>query len=444
MIRRVVPAIGDRLERRFGLRDHGTSVRTELSAGMTTFLTMGYILVVNPAILAAAGVPLSGALLATCLGAAAGSLFMGLLANYPFALAPGMGINAYFTYTVVQGQGYPWTVALGAVFLSGLLFLLLTVARLRGLLVEAIPMAIKGALAAGIGLFIAFVGLKNAGLVVASPTTLVTFGGLRRPECLLALGGLILTAALVARQVRAAFLLGILAVAAAGMLLGLAPVPEAIVAWPDWRSTLFQLDIRGALQVGLVEIVVVFLFVDLFDTLGSLMGLSRQAGFLTPTGRLPRLHRALMSDALATSVGALCGTSTVVTYIESATGISEGGRTGLTACVTGSLFLMAIFFAPLVGAIPVVATAPALILVGALMVGTLRTLPWDDLTEALPAFLTFLAMPLTFSIANGLALGMISYPLVKLLAGRARDLSWGTVLVATLFLLRFLYLAVEG
>lgn len=432
-----------RLENFFQLSAHGTNIRTEVAAGVTTFLTMAYIIFVNPAILGEAGVPFAGALFATCLASAVGSLLMGLLANYPFALAPGMGLNAYFTYTVVKGLGHDWRVALGAVFLSGVVFLILTLARIRTLIVDAIPLTLKTSVAAGIGLFIAFIGLKNAGVVAASPATFVTLGHITSKPVVLMLIGLLLTAALMSRGYKSAIIIGILAVTAAAIALGIAKPPTTLVQKPDWQSAFLQLDIRGALSVGLLDIVFVFLFVDMFDTIGSLMGLGQQAGYLTADGKLPRVNRALLTDAIATIAGSLFGTSTVVTYIESATGVSEGGRTGLTAVVVAFLFLLATFFAPLAGAIPPIATAPALVLVGALMIRSVLSIKWDDLTEALPAFLTLLAMPLTFSIANGLALGFIFYALLKLLTGRAREASPMVYVLAVLFILRYAYLSGE-
>jgi AGZA family xanthine/uracil permease-like MFS transporter len=431
------------LERLFKLSENKTTVRTEIAAGVTTFLTMAYIIFVNPSILSEAGVPFSGALFATCIGAAVGSLMMGLVANYPFALAPGMGLNAYFTYSVVKTMGYDWRVALGAIFLSGVVFLILTLARIRAMIVDAIPMTMKTAVAAGIGLFIAFIGLKNAGVIAASPATFVTLGHIISKPVLLALGGLLITAVLMARGFKSAIIIGILVVTAAAIVFGLAKLPTSIVQLPDWRSTFLQLDIRGALKLGLFDVVFVFLFVDLFDTIGSLMGLGRQAGYLTADGKMPRVNRALFADAIATITGSLFGTSTVVTYIESATGVSEGGRTGLTAVVVAVLFLLAVFFSPIAGAIPPIATAPALIIVGALMISAVKTIDWDDLTEAIPAFLTILAMPLTFSIANGLALGFIFYPLLKVLTGRWREASPLVYVLAALFILRYVYLGTE-
>jgi AGZA family xanthine/uracil permease-like MFS transporter len=431
------------LDRFFKLSENKTTVQTEIAAGVATFLTMAYIIFVNPSILAEAGVPFSGALFATCIAAAVGSLMMGLVANYPFALAPGMGLNAYFTYTVVKLMGHDWRVALGAVFISGVVFLILTLARIRTVIVDAVPMTMKTASAAGIGLFIAFIGLKNAGVIVSSPATFVTLGHITGRPALLALGGLVVTGALMARGYRGAIVIGILGVTAAAVLMGLTRAPVKLVEFPDVHSTFLQLDVRGALKLGLLNVIFVFLFVDLFDTIGSLMGLGRQAGYLTREGTMPRAGRALLADAVATIAGALFGTSTVVTYIESATGVSEGGRTGLTPVTVAALFLIAVFFSPLAMAIPPIATAPALILVGALMMSAVTSIPWDDLTEAVPAFITILAMPLTFSIANGLAIGFILYPLMKLLSGRGREASPLAYVLAIVFALRYAWLGGE-
>lgn len=431
------------IERFFQLRANGTDVRTELEAGLTIFLTMAYILAVNPLILAEAGVPIEGALFATAVAAALGSILMGLLANYPFALAPGMGLNAYFTYVVVLGMGVPWQTALGAVFISGVVFVLLTLGRIRELVVRAIPMGLKMATGAGIGLFIAFIGLRNAELVVANPATLVALGDLRALAPVLAVGGVALTAALMTRGWKSAIIVGITATAAAAFVSGLAEAPRAIFAMPDPGATFGALDIRGALGLGILHVVFVFLFIDLFDTVGTLVGLGQQAGFLTPAGDLPRAQRALLADSIATTAGAVLGTSTVTSYIESATGVAEGGRTGLTAVVVGVLFLAAAFLSPLAAAVPAVATAPALIIVGSLMLKSVRYIEWGDPTEAVPAFVTMIAMPLTFSIANGLALGFISYPAVKLLAGRGREVSVLVYVLAGLFVLRYAYLGGE-
>ncbi|MFN7946269.1 MAG: NCS2 family permease [Blastocatellia bacterium] len=431
------------LDHFFGLSRHGVTIRSEIAAGVTTFLTMAYIIFVNPSILHEAGVPFSGALFATCVAAAVGSLLMGLVANYPFALAPGMGLNAYFTYTVVRALGHDWRVALGAVFISGVVFVILTMARIRALIVDAIPLTMKTAVAAGIGLFIAFIGLKNAGVIVASPATYVTLGHVVSKPVVLALGGLLVTGALLARGYKTAIIVGIVAVTVASVALGLSKLPVSVVDVPNWRETFLQLDVRAALRLGLLDVVFVFLFVDMFDCIGSMMGLAQQAGYLDGEGRMPRINRALLADSIATIVGSLLGTSTVVTYIESATGVSEGGRTGLVAVVVAFLFLLATFLSPLAGAIPPIATAPALIIVGALMMRSVVSIRWDDVTEAIPALLTMLAMPLTFSIANGLALGFIFYPLLKLLTGRGREASPLVYLLAALFVLRYVWLGSE-
>jgi len=436
-------SIGAALERLFKLSENNTTIRTELAAGLTTFLTMAYIIFVNPQILSDAGVPFSGAMFATCLSAAVGSLMMGLLANYPFALAPGMGLNAYFAYTVVKTMGYDWRVALGAVFISGVAFLILTLARIRAMIVDAIPMTMKTSVAAGIGLFIAFIGMKNAGVIAASPATFVTLGHVTSKPTLLALGGLIVTAALMARGYKAAIIIGVFLVTAVAILLNLSKSPTSALQTPDVSSTFMKLDLGGALRLGAFDVIFIFLFVDLFDTIGSLMGLGRQAGYLTPEGKMPRVNRALLADAIATITGSIFGTSTVVTYIESATGVSEGGRTGLTAVTVAALFVLAMFFAPVAGAIPPIATAPALIIVGSLMIGAVTSIKWTDMTEAIPAFLTMLAMPLTFSIANGLALGFIFYPLLKVLTGRWREASPLVYILAGLFVLRYVYLGAE-
>lgn len=435
------------LERLFRLKDNGTAVRTEVMAGLTTFLTMAYIILVNPTILADAGMPMAGAAAATCLAAAFGSIMMGLVANYPIALAPGMGLNAYFTYTVVKGMGIPWETALGCVFLSGVLFLALTLSGVRRLIVSAVPTSLYAAIAAGIGLFIAFIGLKGAGLVVANPATTVALGDLTSPAALLALFGLALTAALLAWRIRAAMLVGILATTALAWAVGAVqwtPIPYSLEAL---TSTAFRLDIPGALGIGgkgavlaLVEIIVVFLFVDLFDNVGTLVAVTQRAGLIQPDGTIPRLNRILISDAAAAMVGATAGTTTTTSYIESAAGVAAGGRTGLTAVVVGLLFLVALAFAPFAQLIPAAATAPALILVGALMMAPLAASDWEDPLVAIPGFLTLIAIPLTFSIANGLAFGIVSYALLKLARGQARASDWMLYLLAALFVARFIWL----
>ena len=435
------------LERYFGLAAHGTTVRTEVFAGFTTFLTMVYIVLVNPAILGDAGMPIAAVAAATCLAAGVGSLLMGLASNYPLALAPGMGLNAYFTYTVVKGMGVPWETALGCVFLSGAAFLLLTLVGVRQLIVNAIPRSLFAAVAGGVGLFIAFIGLKDAGVIVSNPATSVGLGDLTSPTAALSLAGLVLIAVLQAWRVKAAILIGILAVAAASWLLGL--VHPAPVAYDlrDLSATAFKLDIPGALNLkgsfgaGLIEIVFVFLFVDLFDNVGTLVAVTKKAGLVEADGNIPRLRRILLADSVATMVGAVAGTSTVTSYIESAAGVTAGGRTGLTSVVVGLLFLVTLLLAPWGRFIPAAATAPALILVGALMIGAVAEVDWNDPTLAVPAFLVLVTIPLTYSIANGLAFGITAYALLQLLTGRARPKDWLMYVLAALFILRFVYLA---
>ena len=436
------------LERLFRLSASGTTVRTELLAGATTFLTMAYIAVVNPTILGEAGLPVAAVAAATCLAAGIGSILMGLFANYPLALAPGMGLNAYFTYTVVLGMHVPWPVALGCVFLSGVAFLLLTLGGVRQMILAAIPRPLLAAIGAGIGLIIAFIGLRNAGIVVASPATTVALGDLHAPATLLALAGLTITAGLLAWRVKGAVLVGILVTTAGGWALGLVHAPPAPYDLAALTATAFRLDIPGALGIGghgaltaLAEIVFVFLFVDLFDNVGTLVAVTQKAGLIGPDGSIPRLNRILLVDSLATMIGALAGTSTTTSYIESAAGVAAGGRTGLTAVVTGVLFLALVLAAPWAGVIPAAATAPALILVGAMMMAPLADIAWDEPADAIPAFLTLAAIPLTFSIANGLAIGLTAHAALKLVRGRARPADAPLYILAALFIARFVYLA---
>lgn len=412
----------DTLERLFHLRERGTTAATELRAGLVTFLTMAYILLVNPQILSQAGMPVADVTAATALGAAAATLLMGLWANYPFGLAPGMGLNAYFTYGVVLGAGHSWQTALTAVFVSGAIFLLLSFGGVRTALLRAIPDGIKHAIAPGIGLFIALIGLRNAGLIVGSPATLVTLGDVRQPAVLLSFLGLLLTAALTARQVKGALLLGIGATTAAAWASGLAPLPSTLLSVPSLpRETLWAFDFRHVLTGEFISVTLAFLFVAFFDTAGTLLGVGRAAGFLTPRGELPNADRAFAADALGTMAGAAFGTSTVTCYVESAAGVKEGGRTGLTAVVVAVLFLLSLFFVPLLGAIPALATAPALVVVGAMMLSHGLPDTKGRMDEALPVFLTVAMMPFTYSIAHGISAGIISYAVLKLLTGRARE-----------------------
>jgi adenine/guanine/hypoxanthine permease len=396
---------------------------------------------VNPTLLHEAGLPLEGVLFATAVSAAVATLVMGLYANYPIALAPGMGLNAYFTYSVVLGLKIPWTTALGVVFLSGTIFLVLTLTRVREQIVNGIPDCIKHSTPAGIGLFIAFIGLKNSHLIVSNPSTFVSLGNFSDPQVQTAAFGLLVTAILVSRRVTGAILLGVGASTVFAGFRHLTSWPAGLVSIPDPSGTLLKLDLRGALSLGLFEIVFVFLFVDLFDNVGTLVGVCNQAGFIR-NGKIPRANKALMADALGSIFGSLTGTSTVTSYIESAAGVAAGARTGLSNVVVGVLFLLAIFFAPLISVIPSAATAPALIIVGAMMAQSIASVVWTDFTEALPAFVTLLATPLTFSIASGLSLGLIIFTTVKLAVGRAKEVSLLIWILTVLFVFRYVYLAV--
>jgi AGZA family xanthine/uracil permease-like MFS transporter len=428
------------IDRYFGLSENQTTVRTEFLGGVTTFITMAYIVVVNPQILSQAGVPVEGVVFATCISAAAATLVMGLYANYPIALAPGMSLNAYFTYSVCIGMHVPWRTALGVIFFSGVCFLILTVTRVREQIVNGIPECLKHSTAGGIGMFIAFVGLRNAKLVVANPATFVALGSFSSREAQLACLGLAIMLILMTRKLHGAILIGIFVTTLLGILRGMASWPTAVFSRPHPTSTWLQLDLRGALHLGLFEIVFVFLFVDLFDNVGTLVGVCEEGGFVKD-GKIPRVGRALISDGIGTVIGALTGTSTVTSYIESAAGVAAGARTGLSNVFVAALFLLAAFFAPLAAAIPGYATAPALVLVGALMTESIARVEWADFTEAVPAFVTLLATPLTFSIATGLSLGLISYTLVKVAAGRFREVSAVIWILTALFILRYVYLA---
>ena len=430
------------IERLFGLSANQTTVRRELLGGFTTFLTMAYIIVVNAQVLSQAGIPADGVVFATCVASAAATLVMGLYANYPIALAPGMSLNAYFTYTVCLGMHVPWRTALGAVFFSGVLFVLLTVTRVREQIVNGIPRGLKHATAGGIGMFIAFVGLRSAKLVVANPATFVSLGNFADPQVQAACLGIVLTLILMVRRVNGAILLGILGTTLFGIARGLTHWPSSILALPNPRATFLQLDLKGALHLGLVEIIFIFLFVDLFDNVGTMVGVCEQGGFIKE-GKIPRVGRALLADGIGTMFGAVTGTSTVTSYIESAAGVAAGARTGLSNVMVAGLFLVAMFFSPVAAAIPAFATAPALILVGALMTESIAQVEWREFSEAFPAFVTLIATPLTFSIANGLSLGVISYTIAKLGAGKHREVSVLLWLLTILFIARYMYLAAE-
>ncbi len=421
----------------FKLAENKTDVKTEVLAGVTTFLTMAYIIFVNPLILGDAGMDKGAVFVATCLAASLATAMMGLYANYPIALAPGMGLNAYFAYGVVNGMGVPWTVALGAVFISGVLFLALTLTHVREWIINSIPKALKLSISAGIGLFLAIIALKNAGLVVENKATLVGIGNLKAPTTILACLGFFLMVGLDALRVRGAIMIAVLAVTVIGIVFGLSPFNGIASMPPSLAPTFMKMDVAGALSLGLVAVVFAFLFVDLFDNAGTLIGLAHRAGFLDKEGKLPRLRQALVTDSAAAMGGAILGTSTTTSYIESAAGIKEGGRTGLTALTVAALFLLALFFAPLATTVPGYATAPALFFVACLMARGLAELDWEDVTEYAPGVVTAISMPLTFSIAHGIAFGFISYAGIKIAAGRFQDVSPVVAILAVLFIVKF-------
>ena len=410
------------------LQEKGTTVRKEVVAGLTTFIALAYIMFVNPNILADAGIPKEAAVASTIWIAAISTLAMGVIANYPVALAPGMGLNAFFAYYVCGVLHLPWTVALGAVFFSGVFFMILTVSHVRQAIINAVPGNLKKAIGVGIGLFIAFIGLKGTGIIISDPATFITLGHVTEPTVLLSLVGLIFTAALMAHDVQGAILIGIAFITAVSMLLGLSPVPHGIgdvvsTSIPYMGETLGKLDIAGAWNYGIVSIIFTFTVVELFDNMGTLIGLTSKAKMVKPNGEIENLDKALTVDAAGTMCSAVFGTSTVTSYIESAAGIAAGGKTGLTAVTVAVLFLVALLFAPLIGLVPGFATSPSLILVGTLMMSEVGNIDFKDFTEALPAFLTIIMMPLTSSIANGFAFGFVSYAVLKTLAGRPREVS---------------------
>ncbi|WP_226634875.1 NCS2 family permease [Novosphingobium profundi] len=435
-----------RLERRFELRARGTTPRTEVLAGFTTFLTMAYIVLVNPAILGTAGMPVAAVAAATCFAAAFASILMGFTSNTPLALAPGMGLNAYFSFTVVQQMGVPWQVALGCVFISGVAFLVLTLTGIRQLIVHSIPQYLFAAVAGGIGLFIGFIGLRDSGIVVANPATFVALGDLRQPAPALALFGLVLIGGLSAWNVRGAMLIGIVATTVLGWVFGLVSFTPEPYSLEAMTGTLFQLDLGGVFGsegqhgLGLLEVLFVFLFVDLFDNIGTLVAVTKRAGLIGSDGKIPRLNRILVTDAVATMVGSMAGTSTVTSYVESASGVQVGGRTGLTAIVTGLLFLAMMFVAPYAQLIPLAATAPALIIVGGMMCLPLTEVEWEDPLCAIPAFLTVAMIPFTFSIANGLAFGITAHAVLKIVRGTFGKSDLFLLVLAALFVARFIWM----
>jgi AGZA family xanthine/uracil permease-like MFS transporter len=425
------------MERFFAMAERGTTPRTEVMAGIATYLTMVYIVVVNPGIMAAAGIDPGAAFVATCIAAAIGSALMGLLANFPIALAPGMGLNAYFAFAVVQGMGVAWQTALGAVFIGGLIFFAISVLRIREWLVNGIPLPLKLGIAAGIGFFLGLIGLRGMGLVVAHPATLVGLGPLAKTETLIACAGFLVIAGLSARRVPGAIVLGILITAAIGLPFGLTQFGGVVSLPPSLAPTFLQLDIAGALGLGILGIVFTFFLVDLLDNTGTLIATTHRAGLMRPDGSVPNLGRALIADSTGAMTGAVLGTSTTVSYIESAAGIQAGGRTGLTAITVAVLFLLTLFLAPIATAIPGFATAPALVFVALLMAQSLREVGWDDATEYMPAIVTALAMPFTFSIATGIGLGFIVYALVKTMAGRVGEVHGAVWLLAALSVVKF-------
>jgi len=438
------------IEHFFNLKSLNTNIRTEVIAGITTFMAMAYIIFVNPAMISQTGMDFGAVMVATCISAAVATIMMGLYANYPIALATGMGENAFFTYTVCLTMGISWQVALGCVFIEGVIFILLTLTKIRQLLIDAIPGSVRYGTACGIGVLIAFVGLVDGGLVVAHKATLVTLGDVISAPTILAIFGLVVTSVLLIKNIRGAILWGILITAIIGIPLGIVKYQGLISMPPTMMPTFLKMDIMGALKFGLVSVIFVFLFMDVFDTVGTLAGVAELGGFMK-AGKLPRVGKAMLTDAVGTCVGAACGTPTVTSYIESAAGISSGGRTGLASIVTGILFLATLFFSPLIkmigggypaehGIILHPVTAPALIIVGSMMLHPITKIDWKDYTESIPAFLVIVMMPLTFSIATGIAFGFISFATLKLFTGRGREVSWLVYLLAALFILRFLYL----
>ncbi|MCC2974951.1 NCS2 family permease [Massilia sp. IC2-476] len=427
------------LDRFFKLTQSGTDVRTELLAGLTTFLTMVYIIFVNPSILGDAGMPKESVFVATCLVAALGTAVMGLYANYPIAMAPGMGLNAYFAYAVVLGMGVAWPAALGAVFISGCLFILVSLLGLRGMIVNGIPKSMRVAITVGLGMFLALIALKNAGIVVASEPTLVKAGDLHKPEAVMAIVGFFAIVALDRLRVKGAILIGIVLVTVLSFFFGGNTYKGVFSAPPSISPTLLQLDIQGALSVGILNVVLVFFLVELFDATGTLMGVARRAGLLVE-GKMDRLNKALLADSGAIVAGSVLGTSSTTAYLESASGVQAGGRTGLTALTVAVLFLACLFIAPLAGVVPAYATAPALLFVACLMLSDLGEVEWGDSTESIPAAVTALVMPFTFSIAEGIAFGFISYAVLKLLTGRAREVAPVVWVIAALFTFKIVYI----
>ncbi|MCF7518385.1 MULTISPECIES: NCS2 family permease [Pseudoalteromonas] len=428
-------------DRLFKLNDNDTTIRRETIAGITTFITMVYIVFVNPAMLAEAGMDQGAAFVATCIAAAIGCFIMGLWANYPLALAPGMGLNAFFTYGVVLGMGYSWQAALGAVFMSGCIFLFLSLFKVREWIIDAIPLVLKRAIATGIGAFLALIALKNAGIIVASPATLVQLGDITAPGPLLAIFSFFVIAALLYRDMKSGVLISILLVTAIALGLDLVEYQGVMSLPPSIAPTFMQLDFAAAFEISMLTVVFAFLFVDLFDTSGTLVAVTQKAGLADEQGKMPRLGRALSADSTATIAGSMLGTSTTTSYIESVSGVSVGGRTGLTAVVVGICFLLMMFFAPLAAMIPAYATAGAILYVAVLMMQNLKLVNWDDMTDAIPVSVVLLMTPLTFSIAHGIALGFIAYTAVKFVCGKKDEISVSVWILTALFIIKFAFLS---
>jgi AGZA family xanthine/uracil permease-like MFS transporter len=438
---RALPPEQDPLDRLFGLTAAGSSLGTELRAGLATFLTMAYIMFVNPVILEKAGMDHGAVFVATCLAAAISSIIMGVYANYPIALAPGMGLNAYFAFTMVPALGGNWQLALGLVFLSGVIFFFLSITPAREWLVNAIPMNLKLGIAAGIGLFLALVGFQNAGMITADPSTLVKLGDISQAQVLLAAAGFMLIAGLAAQRIPGAIIIGVLAVTFLAVIFGLQSFEGFAAPPPSLEPTLFKMDLAGAFTILSMAMMLALLLVTILDTAGTLIGVSRQAGLLDADGKLPRLRQALLADSSATMIGAALGTSTTTAYIESAAGVEEGGRTGLTAIVVAVLFLLSLFLAPLAKTVPLYATAPALIFVAFLMAKSLGAVEWNDPTEYIPALMIGVLMPLTYSIATGIGIGFIAYVVLKLVTGRYREIDAAVAVIAAAFLLKLIFTA---
>ena len=428
------------LNKFFKLDEHGTNVRVESMSGVTTFLAMAYITVVNPSILSQAGMDFGAVFVATCIAAAFGTIVMGLYANYPIAQAPGMAQNAFFTFGVVLGMGHHWQTALGAVFISGVIFIALSVSPVREWLINAIPRNMKLGMAAGIGLFLGFIALKNAGIVIDHPATLVGLGDLLSFEPMVCIAAFVVIAALSARNIRGAVIIGILGAALVGWISGNVEFNGFVAMPPSPAPVLLQLDIAAAMQWSMVTVILSMLIVDVFDTAGTLVGVATRANLIGADGKLPRLRRALLADSTATVVGAVAGTSSTTSYIESAAGVAAGGRTGLTAVVCGLLFLGCLFFAPLAQSVPAYATAAALLFVACIMARSLADIDWSDITESAPAVVTAVVMPLSFSIADGIGLGFICYILIKFVSGNARDCSIAAYVIAAIFALKYAFL----